>query len=155
MGNYYFNTPIGIVECEISYEQVITKCYPIDNVNNEALASSRRLHPELAEAFAFLLLCPKEYTALGGRVPSFAPDFWAQLARVPFGTTLTYGAFAQKLGLSKRYARVVGNILGSNECFFLLPCHRIVPANGGVGGFRWGTEVKRKLLAYESATKEE
>lgn len=152
MGHYCFNTPIGRVVCEISDQRVISKCYPIVEVNDKALARSREQHPELAKALSSLLPCPIGYRVLGGKVPTFAPHFWDELAQVPFGTKLTYGEFAQKLGLPKSYARVVGNVLGSNESFILLPCHRVVPANGKIGGFRWGTEVKKKLLEYESNT---
>ena len=155
MANYYFDTPIGIVECEVSDKLVISKCYPIDDVNDKALASSREQHPELAKALSSLLLCPGDYKVLGGKIPAFAPHFWDQLAKVPCGATLTYGVFAQQLGLPKSYARVVGNILGSNECFILLPCHRIVPASRKIGGFRWGTAMKKKLLEYESIAQED
>lgn len=155
MVNYYFNTPIGIVECEIIGERIITKCYPTDDMSEKTLVSSREQHPELAKALSSLSPCPIGYVALGGRTPRFAPHFWEQLAEVPFGSQLTYGAFAQQLGLSKSYARVVGNVLGSNECFLLLPCHRIVAANGKIGGFRWGTDVKKKLLEYETIAQKE
>lgn len=154
MANYYFDTPIGLVECEVSDDRVVSKCYPTEKVDRESLVSSRNKFPELADALLSLSPCPVGYTVLGGRIPSFAPHFWAELAKVPFGSRITYAEFALQLGLSKGYARVVGNVLGSNECFILLPCHRIVPANGKIGGFRWGTDVKKKLLEYESAAKE-
>lgn len=154
MEKYYFESPIGVVLCEICEERIITKCHPISEVDGQALVKSKEKHPQLALAFSSLSPCPNEYKVIGGKTPSFAPYFWDFLAKVPFGTQLTYGQFAEKLGLSKGYARVVGNVLGSNECFVLLPCHRIVKANGDVGGFKWGSDLKKKLLEYESVIQE-
>jgi AraC family transcriptional regulator, regulatory protein of adaptative response / methylated-DNA-[protein]-cysteine methyltransferase len=74
------------------------------------------------------------------RGTAFQHRVWAALRALPPGTTATYAELA---------ARAVGNACAANELAVIVPCHRAVPAAGGVGRYRWGKERKRKLLARE------
>ncbi|MFD8705590.1 methylated-DNA--[protein]-cysteine S-methyltransferase [Kitasatospora sp. NPDC059648] len=67
----------------------------------------------------------------------------------PYGRTATYGALAARLNRAGA-ARAVGRALGANPLCVILPCHRIVPASGGPGGYAGGTEAKRFLLTLEA-----
>jgi methylated-DNA-[protein]-cysteine S-methyltransferase len=69
-------------------------------------------------------------------------------ARIPFGETSTYGAVAAAAG-SPRGARAAGNALGSNPIPIVVPCHRVLHAGGGIGGYTGGLERKRVLLDVE------
>src|SRR5579862_8901812 len=73
-----------------------------------------------------------------------------ELARVPYGRTDTYGALAQKVGRPKA-ARAVGTVMNRNPIPIVLPCHRIVGANGSLTGYAGGLHVKRALLELEGA----
>ncbi len=73
---------------------------------------------------------------------------WAELRRIPRGETRSYGEIADELG-KRRAARAVGGACGANPIPVLIPCHRVVAANGGLGGFSGGLEWKRRLLAIE------
>ena len=75
---------------------------------------------------------------------------WAELAKIPYGTTVTYGDLAAKVG-RPRSARAVGGAVGANPIPILIPCHRVVPARGGLGGFGPGPSWKERLLALEGA----
>lgn len=70
------------------------------------------------------------------------------LAKVPFGSTTTYGELAAASG-SPNGARAVGGACGRNPVPLLIPCHRVLAAGGALGGFSQGLEVKRRLLAFE------
>lgn len=72
------------------------------------------------------------------------------LALVPYGTTATYGRLAELAG-SPRAARAAGTACATNPLPLFLPCHRIVPAGGGLGSYGGGAEAKRFLLRLEAA----
>jgi methylated-DNA-[protein]-cysteine S-methyltransferase len=74
-----------------------------------------------------------------------------ELALVPYGRTDTYGSLAAKVG-RPRAARAVGTVMNRNPIPIVLPCHRIVGANGSLTGYAGGLDVKRRLLRLEGAT---
>lgn len=82
------------------------------------------------------------------RGTDFQKRVWKQLMRIPASRTSTYGEIAKRLGDSK-LARAVGGAVGSNPIGFIIPCHRVLASSGKIGGFRWGTERKRKMLEFE------
>jgi len=71
-------------------------------------------------------------------------------AEIPFGSVSTYGAVAREAG-SPRGSRAAGNALGSNPMPIVIPCHRVLHADGGIGGYTGGLDRKRTLLELESA----
>jgi methylated-DNA-[protein]-cysteine S-methyltransferase len=84
------------------------------------------------------------------RVAEFHAAVLAQLARVPYGTTTTYGTLAAKAGHPKA-ARAVGTIMNRNPIPIVLPCHRVVGANGALTGYAGGLDRKLQLLQLEGA----
>ena len=83
---------------------------------------------------------------------AFVADVLHATAEIPWGDVTTYGALATTVGRPGG-ARAVGNALGSNRLPLVIPCHRVVPANGSVGGFgagRGASELKASLLALEN-----
>ncbi len=78
----------------------------------------------------------------------FQRAVWTALQGIPAGSVWTYGQLAKHLG-HPRAARAVGSACGANPIPFLVPCHRVVASNGGLGGFGLGLEVKRALLERE------
>jgi methylated-DNA-[protein]-cysteine S-methyltransferase len=85
------------------------------------------------------------------RVPPFHEAVLAELARVPYGRTDTYGHLASLVG-RPRAARAVGTVMNRNPIPIVLPCHRILGANGSLTGYGGGLEAKRALLELEGAT---
>lgn len=78
----------------------------------------------------------------------FQCEVWNALFAIPWGETRTYGEIARALGRPGA-ARAVGAAAGRNPLPVIVPCHRLVAAGGGLGGFSGGLEVKRKLLGLE------
>ena len=75
---------------------------------------------------------------------------WEALLRIPPGETATYGSIAAGLG-RPRAARAVGNAVGHNAVSWLIPCHRVIRGTGIIGHYRWGSDRKRAMLAWEVA----
>lgn len=81
---------------------------------------------------------------------NFQIRVWKALLAIPPGRVTTYGAIAAAIGRPGA-ARAVGRAVGTNPVSVLIPCHRVLAANGALGGYRWGLERKRALLAWEGA----
>ena len=99
-----------------------------------------------------------------GREPDFTPklhligsDFrqavWALLLQIPYGQTVTYGQLAARLaaerGLARMSAQAVGGAVGRNRISLIIPCHRVLGADGSLTGYAGGLDRKAKLLALE------
>ena len=103
-----------------------------------------------------------------GEAPDFTPllaaegtpfrqAVWELLRTIPYGQTVTYGEIAQKIarqrGLSKMSAQAVGGAVGHNPISLIIPCHRVVGADGSLTGYAGGISRKAKLLELEKAIK--
>ena len=80
----------------------------------------------------------------------FLEDAWEVLRTVPAGEPDTYAAFAARCGRPAAI-RAAANACARNATALFVPCHRVLGSDGGLGGFRWGTPVKRWLLDHEAA----
>jgi O-6-methylguanine DNA methyltransferase len=81
----------------------------------------------------------------------FQMQVWSALRRIPVGKVATYGDIAAHIG-RPRSARAVGQACGSNPIVLFVPCHRVVAANGGLGGFGSGLDTKEALLRHEGVS---
>jgi AraC family transcriptional regulator of adaptative response/methylated-DNA-[protein]-cysteine methyltransferase len=89
------------------------------------------------------------------RATAFQRRVWEALQRIPYGKTCSYSEIARKLG-QPRAARAVARACATNPVSVVIPCHRVVRGDGGLGGYRWGLARKQKLLDGErSATRSE
>jgi methylated-DNA-[protein]-cysteine S-methyltransferase len=79
----------------------------------------------------------------------FQQAVWRQIARIPYGETITYGDLAERAG-APRAIRAAGANTGRNPISIIIPCHRVVAKNGGMCGFAGGLETKRGLLDLEA-----
>ena len=77
----------------------------------------------------------------------FQQRVWRALLTVPYGKTVSYGEITKMVGCKS--AQAVGQAVGANPIALLIPCHRVVTANGQLGGYAYGTEIKKRLLELE------
>lgn len=102
----------------------------------------------------------------GGSVPGFTPPLklrasafrhavWEILLRIPYGSTMTYGEvarnYAERKGLPRISAQAVGGAVGHNPVSIIIPCHRVVGADGSLTGYAGGIDRKLRLLTLENA----
>lgn len=82
----------------------------------------------------------------------FRQAVWAALLRVPYGQTVTYGDIAREIG--RGCGQAVGGAVGHNPIGIIIPCHRVVGADGGLTGYAGGLDRKRWLLEFEKRQSE-
>ena len=83
----------------------------------------------------------------------FRQTVWKMLTEIPYGKVITYGELAQKIakqrGIERMSAQAVGTAVGHNPISIIIPCHRVVGANGNLTGFSGGIQMKLQLLQHE------
>lgn len=79
----------------------------------------------------------------------FQRSVWAELQKIPCGETITYGTLAKRLG-DPLLTRAVGTANGQNPVSIIIPCHRVIGANGHLTGYAGGLEIKRWLIDHEA-----
>jgi methylated-DNA-[protein]-cysteine S-methyltransferase len=162
-----FDTPIG--RCGIAWgERGIVGLWLPEADNGKAKARVRRRYPNAAEAtppahireaiariVALLSGARDDLSPIAldmTRLSDFEKKVYAIARKIPPGETLTYGDIAEKLG-DKLLSREVGQAMGKNPFPIVVPCHRVVAANGKLGGFSapGGADTKLRMLAIEGA----
>jgi methylated-DNA-[protein]-cysteine S-methyltransferase len=81
----------------------------------------------------------------------FQQRVWAELRKIPYGSTISYGELARRIGAPKA-PRAVGAANGSNPISIIIPCHRVIGSNGKLTGYGGGIERKKFLLEFEAET---
>jgi methylated-DNA-[protein]-cysteine S-methyltransferase len=109
-------------------------------------AAFREAKRQLAAYFAGKL--QRFELELRPRGSAFQERVWRELRKIPFGHTDSYGALARRLG-NANASRAVGLANGRNPIGIIVPCHRVVGANGSLTGYAGGIERKRWLLEHE------
>jgi len=113
----------------------------------EAKSKFSKLEKQLNEYLSGKKVRFSEKLDLSAGTP-FEQRVWKKLLTVPFGQTVSYKKLAAMSGSSKK-ARAVGNACGKNPVSIIVPCHRVIKSDGGLGGYGGGAELKKKLLKIE------
>lgn len=145
-------TPFGPVHANVNAAGDLTELKfgaSVTKVNGNGMnAETSRVARQLGEYFAgtrktFDLPMAPEGTPFQKRV-------WKELVRVPYGETISYAELAKRVG-SKGAARAVGRANATNPIAIVVPCHRVIGADGSLTGYAYGVELKRSLLDLERA----
>lgn len=148
------DTPIGLLEI-IATDESIVGVKPVDheeNVAGDAVANDlvQKCRVELEEYFAGKR---KNFDLpLAGEGTDFQKQVWEQLQRIPYGETRTYGEIAKMMGRPKA-SRAIGMANHNNPILILVPCHRVIGADGSLTGYAAGIEAKKYLLEFEKKNK--
>ena len=86
---------------------------------------------------------------LAPRGSAFQQQVWDQLQKIEYGETASYGEIARRLGKTNAASRAVGLANGSNPIPIVIPCHRVIGANGSLTGYAGGLDRKQRLLELE------
>jgi len=151
-------SPVGVLRLYANEEALVAILWENEKPGRVRLAPAlpRANHPILRESVRQL----KEYFAgkrtafdlpLGPVGTPFQKKAWQALRRIPFGETRSYADQAKRIGNPKA-CRAVGAANGRNPLSIVVPCHRVIGANGSLTGFAGGEAVKRALLELERRT---
>ncbi len=83
------------------------------------------------------------------RATAFQRRVWEALRKIPYGGTRSYSEIARAIG-RPRATRAVARACATNPAALVIPCHRVIREDGGLGGYRWGIERKQALLQREA-----
>lgn len=148
MNRIYLNSPVGWIEIT-EKENYITSLRIIDS----EIKGIEKPSPLLKEASQQL----NEYFAgkrklfdlpLKQSGTDFQQKAWNYLSTIPYGKTVSYKDEAENIG-SPKGSRAVGSANGANNIAIIIPCHRVINANGKLGGYAYGLAIKEKLLELE------
>lgn len=147
-----FRSPVGTLCVEAGDRGVLGITFEDRGPARAGLSARARAHLDgAAEALAgYFAGSPPRLPVLDLRGSSFQLAVWSALGDIPWGEVRTYGDVARLLG-REGGGRAVGGANHENPVAILVPCHRVVQANGRLGGYAAGLEVKRWLLAHEAA----
>jgi methylated-DNA-[protein]-cysteine S-methyltransferase len=147
-----FRSPVGPLTVEAADEGVFGISFGARGQPHPGISARARAHLDAAEqalAQYFAGHAP-QLPALDLRGTEFQRRVWTALLHIPWGEVRTYGDVGKEIGLPGG-ARAVGGANHDNPVAILVPCHRVVTAGGGLGGYGGGLERKRWLLAHEAA----
>jgi len=121
-------------------------------VSPEAQRSDRGLvHETILQLRAYFARKLFEFTLpLKPNGTPFQKEVWRELQRIPYGTVISYGELARRVGNPKA-SRAVGAANGSNPIPIIIPCHRVIGSNGKMTGYAGGLSIKEALLELEKA----
>jgi O-6-methylguanine DNA methyltransferase len=122
-----------------------------DKFPGEHIRDDQKNRKVLNQLKKYLKGNPKQFDCkLDLKGTPFQKKVWLALTKIPYGQTRSYREIAKAIGHPKAF-RAVGNANGQNSIPLIIPCHRVIESNGGLGGFGHGVKVKRRLLDFEKA----
>lgn len=157
----YYNSPIGVIKIEERdgfLEKVAFVEDVADGIANDSNGSiCESFSPTLKETTRWLdayfserpLKMIPPYKLVG---TEFQKQVWEALIKIPYGSTASYMDIAKTIdsNASGMMCRAVGNAVRANPLAIIIPCHRIIKADGKIGNYRWGAEKKEWLLEHEA-----
>ena len=149
-------TPIGLMRLFARSGELVSIKLPREGLDTSFNVVSKRassVEPVFKEAVEFIerYFGGEPVSWAGKDIPDgsgFFREIWVETARIPFGQTVSYGELARRAG-HPHSARGVGAAMANNPLPILVPCHRVIGADGSLHGFGGGLEMKQWLLRHE------
>ena len=146
----FYQSPFGLLKIGAADGKVIlVSIVPKQDKPNQPTALSAEVYRQLQEYFAGKRTVFTVPYALNGT--SFQQAVWTQIAKIPYGQTVTYKDIAQAIDKPRAF-QATGRAVGANPLAILIPCHRVVGSNGELTGYAFGLEMKKALLNLEFKT---
>lgn len=139
-------TPFGPVQAVVNADGALTELKFGASKTNGTAAGNPVVKRQLEEFFAGKRTTFDIPMAPAGT--DFQKRVWAELTRIPYGETISYAELAKRVG-SEGAARAVGRANATNPIAVVVPCHRVIGADGSLTGYAYGVELKRSLLDFE------
>jgi methylated-DNA-[protein]-cysteine S-methyltransferase len=148
MNRHHYHSPVGCLEITATDDAIIALRI-VSNPNNPAQSFHKIIAQcckELDEYFKGKRRHFEVKVYLQGT--DFQNKIWKKLQAIPYGKTISYAALAQEAGHPKA-CRAAGSANGKNPVAIIVPCHRVIASDGGLGGYAYGVKVKKMLLDLE------
>jgi methylated-DNA-[protein]-cysteine S-methyltransferase len=147
-----YRSPVGLLAIEAGEDGLIGLSFGDRGPSRAGLSARARAHLDAARTALddYFAGRPPVLPALDLHGSPFQREVWRALTAIPWAEVRTYGEIATQLGRPGA-ARAVGGANHENPVAILVPCHRVVASDGGLGGYGGGLTVKRWLLAHEAA----
>lgn len=143
----FYQSPFGLLKIGAADGKVIlVGIVSKQDEQNQPTALSAEVYRQLQEYFAGKRTVFTVPYALNGT--SFQQAVWTQIAKIPYGQTVTYKDIAQAIDKPRAF-QATGRAVGANPLAILIPCHRVVGSNGELTGYAFGLEMKKSLLDLE------
>lgn len=148
----FFESPLGIIK--ISYEEKIRKIELVDEIDENSDENSEEndlfilFKNQLLEYFEGKRTGFDHLELLDPKGTAFQKSVWQALLKIPYGKTRSYKEIAKAIG-KPGATQAVGTAVGKNPILIIVPCHRVIRADGSIGGFAYGSQIKRRLLEIE------
>jgi AraC family transcriptional regulator, regulatory protein of adaptative response / methylated-DNA-[protein]-cysteine methyltransferase len=157
----WFDSPFGEVLAMASEKGLSGLAFVAERGREESFADLAARWPVARHVADPAAVAPLVAAAFGGgggtelvmHGAPFQIQVWQALLAVPTGHVVRYADIAEAIGRPQA-VRAVGGAIGRNPVAWLIPCHRVIRGDGGLGGYRWGLPVKRAMLAWEAARAE-
>lgn len=154
----YYHSPIGWIEIQSSHDAITSLIFCNEQKNEAGNDRFRITHEPVSALLAECVHQLNEY--FNGRLTKFnlpvqqhgtefQQNVWNILTDIPFGKTISYGDVA-KMMHHPQAVRAVGAANGKNRVWIVVPCHRVIGANGSLTGYAGGIERKKWLLSHEA-----
>jgi AraC family transcriptional regulator of adaptative response/methylated-DNA-[protein]-cysteine methyltransferase len=149
-------TPRGV--CHLAFVHPVSRRHSLERLRTdwpraELVADQSTTRAAVTRAFPLPGTWRLPALELHVKGTNFQLKVWEALLRVPDGAVTTYGELAASVG-DPRAARAVGTAVGNNPISYLIPCHRVIRSTGELGGYAWGPDRKRVMLALETVREE-
>ncbi len=150
MEKSYYKSPIGVLEliCENDY-LISLKLVENESKSDNETTLIKTIKIQLDEYFEGKR--KKFNIKLNPKGSEFQKRVWMELLKIPCGETTSYSEIATNISNPKAQ-RAVGSACNKNPIMIIIPCHRVIPKNGKLGGFVYGNSIKHKLLEVEHLT---
>lgn len=150
-----YHSPIGVITLVCDGNSLTELRLP--KHQNEPITEPKNFHsnlPIFEQTFRWLDLYfsgkkPDFTPSLNPRGSLFQQKVWRELLTIPYGQTTTYGAIAKHINC--RSAQAVGQAIHRNPISIIIPCHRVIGADGSFTGYAFGIDIKQQLLTIEKA----
>ena len=146
----FYQSPFGLLKIGAADGKVIlVGIVSKQDETHQPTSLSAEVYRQLQEYFAGKRTVFTVPYALNGT--SFQQAVWTQIAKIPYGQTVTYKDIAQAIDKPRAF-QATGRAVGANPLAILIPCHRVVGSNGELTGYAFGLEMKKTLLNLECQT---
>ncbi len=148
---YFYETGLGKIGIAEKNGAVCDIIFPGENISGEVIFEETALICEAnRQLLEYLAGSRREFSLpLEPEGTTFMKSVWRQLQNIPYGKTRSYKEVAASLG-NIRACRAVGQANHRNPIPIMIPCHRVISADGGLGGYGGGLDIKRLLLELEN-----